>query len=105
MSKSLYMHFTVEHLYGHHKNVGTPSDPASARLGELLYSFVPKSVVGSLKSCYRLEAEKFGRPWYFNLAVLSMLANVAIVAGVYKFCGTATLVYFLVLAFQSIFLL
>jgi alkane 1-monooxygenase len=30
MSKNLYMHFTYEHLYGHHKKVATPEDPATA---------------------------------------------------------------------------
>ena len=29
-SKNLYMHFTYEHLYGHHRKVATPEDPASA---------------------------------------------------------------------------
>lgn len=28
--KCLYMHFTVAHVYGHHKDVSTPLDPASA---------------------------------------------------------------------------
>ncbi len=30
MSKLLYIHFTYEHLWGHHKKVATPEDPASA---------------------------------------------------------------------------
>jgi len=30
MSKLLYMHFTYEHIWGHHKKVATPEDPASA---------------------------------------------------------------------------
>jgi alkane 1-monooxygenase len=30
MSKTLNMHFTYEHLWGHHKRVATPEDPASA---------------------------------------------------------------------------
>lgn len=30
MVKNLYMHFTYEHLYGHHRRVATPEDPASA---------------------------------------------------------------------------
>lgn len=30
MSKLLYMHFTYEHLWGHHRKVATPEDPASA---------------------------------------------------------------------------
>jgi len=44
MSKSLlltamYMHFFIEHNRGHHKNIATDNDPASARFGENLYSF------------------------------------------------------------------
>lgn len=30
MGKNLYTHFTYEHIYGHHRRVGTPEDPASA---------------------------------------------------------------------------
>ena len=33
MVKNLYMHFTYEHLYGHHRKVATPEDPASAEKG------------------------------------------------------------------------
>jgi alkane 1-monooxygenase len=36
---SMYMHFFIEHNKGHHKNVATPTDPSSARLGEPLYAF------------------------------------------------------------------
>lgn len=35
--KCLYMHFTTYHLYGHHKDVATPLDPASADKGVSLY--------------------------------------------------------------------
>jgi len=31
---SLYMHFFIEHNRGHHKNIGTPQDTATARKGE-----------------------------------------------------------------------
>ncbi|MDX1940800.1 MAG: fatty acid desaturase, partial [Saprospiraceae bacterium] len=44
---ALYMHFFIEHNRGHHKNVGTPLDPASARLGENVYAFWLRSVTGS----------------------------------------------------------
>jgi alkane 1-monooxygenase len=37
MIKSFYMHFMVEHIYGHHKNVSTPLDPASAPKGMTVY--------------------------------------------------------------------
>ncbi len=32
LGRNFYMHFALEHLHGHHKNVATPIDPASARL-------------------------------------------------------------------------
>lgn len=51
----MYMHFTTEHLYGHHKNVATPLDPASAEKGVSLYKFVPRSIVGSFKSAMKID--------------------------------------------------
>ena len=44
---SLYMHFFIEHNKGHHKRVGTPEDPASARYGESLYAFFLRTIVFS----------------------------------------------------------
>lgn len=55
---SLYMHFHIEHNRGHHKNVSTDHDPASARLGESLYAFWLRSVVHSWLSAWHLEAER-----------------------------------------------
>lgn len=31
MLKTLNMHFTQEHIYGHHRKVGTLEDPATAK--------------------------------------------------------------------------
>lgn len=33
LTKNLYMHFTIEYRYGHHKNVATLADPATSRRG------------------------------------------------------------------------
>ena len=46
---SLYTHFYIEHNRGHHKNVATPEDPATAGKGEILYVFWIKSLYGSYK--------------------------------------------------------
>ncbi|MEB3195922.1 MAG: alkane 1-monooxygenase [Candidatus Sericytochromatia bacterium] len=56
-----YMHFYVEHLIGHHSRVATPEDPASARFGESLYAFLPRTLWGSLRSVWHLEAARLGR--------------------------------------------
>jgi len=55
---SLYMHFFIEHNRGHHKQVATPNDPASARYGEILYFFWIRSTVMGYLSAWKLEAKK-----------------------------------------------
>lgn len=65
-----YGHFFIEHNRGHHKNVATPEDPASARMGESFWHFLPRTVLGSLISAWRIEAERlqrYGKPvWSLN---------------------------------------
>jgi alkane 1-monooxygenase len=55
---ALYMHFYIEHNRGHHKNVATDEDPASARRGEWLYTFWWRSVTGAYRNAWRLEKKR-----------------------------------------------
>ncbi len=62
---ALYQHFFIEHNRGHHKNVATDDDPASARLNEPLYRFWPRAIGGAWRGAWMLERErlrKAGRP-------------------------------------------
>ncbi len=52
---SLYMHFYVEHNYGHHIKAATPDDPASARYNENLYAFWLRSVPTQYKSAWKIQ--------------------------------------------------
>ena len=61
LAPSWYGHFFVEHNWGHHKHVATPEDPASSRLGESFARFWPRTVFGSLRSAWRIEAERLAR--------------------------------------------
>ncbi|GAA5140833.1 fatty acid desaturase [Nocardioides marinquilinus] len=61
LAQSFYGHFYIEHNRGHHVRVATPEDPASARLGESFYRFWPRTVVGSLRSAWRLEKRRYAR--------------------------------------------
>ncbi|UGT63664.1 alkane 1-monooxygenase [Nocardia asteroides] len=61
LAQSGYGHFFVEHNRGHHVRVATPEDPASARLGESLYAFLPRSVSGGFRSAIRIERERLAR--------------------------------------------
>lgn len=58
LSKVFYSHFFIEHIKGHHKNVATPLDPASARLNQTLYQYLPQSIIGSFIAVWRYEQNR-----------------------------------------------
>jgi alkane 1-monooxygenase len=58
MTSVCYGHFMVEHYRGHHPRAATPDDPASARYGESLYRFLPRTVWGGLASGWQLESQR-----------------------------------------------
>ncbi len=62
----LYCHFRSEHLLVHHRYVGTPRDPVTARFNEGFHRFYPRVLRQSLISSFWAEREKLGRkdrPW------------------------------------------
>lgn len=63
-----YGHFIVEHVRGHHRDVATPEDPASSRLGENYYRFMTREIPGAFRRAWALERERLaaqGRgPWH-----------------------------------------
>ncbi|WP_433591201.1 alkane 1-monooxygenase [Nocardia sp. CA-145437] len=61
LAQSCYGHFFVEHNHGHHVRVATPEDPASARFGESLWGFLPRSATGGFRSALKLERERLHR--------------------------------------------
>lgn len=56
-----YMHFFVEHNRGHHVQVATPADPATARKGENFYAFWFRSVFVGYAHAWHLEKESLNR--------------------------------------------
>ncbi len=96
-----YPHFCVEHVYGHHKNVATPQDPATSRLGESFYRFYFRCVWGSLKSAWQIEAQQMKKKrkpmlHYSNRMVRYLIVQLLIVAAVYYLFGGIGLVFFIV---------
>jgi alkane 1-monooxygenase len=61
LAQSGYGHFFIEHNRGHHVRVATPEDPASARLGESFWAFLPRTVSGSLSSAWGIERARLDR--------------------------------------------
>ena len=62
----LYSHFRSEHLLVHHRYVGTPRDPVTARYNEGFHRFYPRVLRQCLHSAFRAEKDMLARknlPW------------------------------------------
>lgn len=62
----LYSHFRSEHLLVHHRYVGTPRDPVTARYNEGFHRFYPRVLRQSLISAFTAERDRLAnkdRPW------------------------------------------
>lgn len=52
---SFYMHFYIEHNFGHHLHAATREDPATARYNQSVYSFWISSVFRQYVSAWKLQ--------------------------------------------------
>ncbi len=89
----LYGHFRTEHILVHHRYIGTPRDVVTAKYNENLYHFLPRAMIGTLKSAWEVEAERqvkrghkvtdFSNPfWIYGGLALGFLSLAAIIGGV-----------------------
>ena len=46
--------FALEHVYGHHKNVGLQTDPATAKRGENIYAFILRAIIKEQKDAWSI---------------------------------------------------
>ena len=99
-----YPHFYVEHIRGHHKNVATDLDPASAREDEGLWLFVIRTVPLQWISAWHIMKEK-NVSALKNPVVLFLLIQIISWSAVYYFFGIAVLAVWLIQSLFSIFLL
>jgi alkane 1-monooxygenase len=105
-----YGHFYIEHNRGHHVRIGTHDDPATSRLGESLYRFWGRSVVGSFVSAWQLEATRLARlkkpVWHVSNRMLQLwAATLAIAAGLGAAFGPMGVAFFAVQSFVAFSLL
>lgn len=56
-----YGHFSVEHNFGHHRQVATPEDSASARFGESIYRFALREIPDGLRRALAIEGRRQAR--------------------------------------------
>jgi len=103
LAQTGYGHFFIEHNRGHHVRVATPEDPASSRLGEGFWAFLPRTVVGSLRSAWGIECarlDRMGKPhWTLGNDIIGAWAmTVALFAALAIVFGPVVLPYLLIQA-------
>ena len=107
---SLNTHFLPYHNAGHHRNVATPADSATARKNELLFKYWIRSHFGSYIEAWKLEIKRQkldGKSWLSlnNRMVSYTIANIILVGSIYLLFGENVLIAFLGAAVFGILLL
>ncbi len=106
MTTVCYGHFMVEHYRGHHPRAATFEDAASARFGESLYRFLPRTVWGSLISGWRLEAVRLKQMksnWLKSPLIWSSAASIGIILAIAAVFVASTAIKLIVyFVFQSV---
>jgi alkane 1-monooxygenase len=108
MGSVLYAHFMVEHYRGHHPRAATRADPASARQGESLWRFLPRTLAGSVASAWRLEAQHLRQRrigWHRSPIVWASVAQCTVLLGLALSFGPTALLFWMVQAAYAVFLL
>ena len=100
----LYLHFTVEHNFTHHKHVATVTDPASARLNESLWRFIPRTIPAQFRDAVVVQNRK-GRRGLGNPVYRGLLVQIVFVAMLYGGAGAWVTAAFVMQAGFAIFLL
>ena len=98
--------FAVEHVYGHHKNVGLDIDPATAKRGENIYAFIIRAIVKEQKDAWLIELDQLKRR---DMSVLSLnnrmifgyLRSIIITAISFLVGGIGGMLIFLLCAFVA----
>jgi len=74
----VYGHFWIEHNRGHHRDVSTPDDPASSRMGESIYKFALREVPGAFNRAWAIEKDRLERRgrsvWSSNNQILQSMS-------------------------------
>ena len=58
LAPSGYGHFSAEHNRGHHTEVATPEDTASARMGESIWRFLWREMPGGARRAWLFESQR-----------------------------------------------
>ena len=96
--------FAIEHVYGHHKNVGLESDPATAKRGENLYHFILRAIIKEQKDAWTIENSRLRKTHHSifsikNRMVIGHIRSGSIAFIAYLVGGLSGMLIFILCAF------
>ena len=96
--------FAVEHVYGHHKNVGLTMDPATAKRGQNIYAFILRAIAKEQKDAWFIELDQSKRRGLSiislkNKMIVGYLRSLTITLFSLYIGGTSGMLIFLACAF------
>ena len=107
---SLNTHFLPYHNAGHHFNVATPEDAATARKNEIIYLFWIRSHFSSYLKAWKLENKRMksnNRCWFHhqNRMIIYSFCNIILLGLIFFFYGQFITLAFVAAAITGIVLL
>lgn len=107
---SLETHFLPYHNSGHHYNVATPKDPATARKNEWLYIFWFRSQIGSYLQAWQIEANRLKKNEhsflsFSNKMLIYTFAQIVVLLSIYNIFDLNTMLAFMSASLIGILLL
>ena len=106
LSFSWDCNFAIEHVYGHHKNVCLPNDPASAKRGENVYLFILKAIINEQISGWKIESNRLQRKKLSlfsiqNRMTIGYMRSLSITILIFMFGGIIGVLFFLLCSLVS----
>jgi alkane 1-monooxygenase len=103
----LWTPLALEHVYGHHRNVGLENDVATVRRGVSLWRYLPKALLGVYRGAAAIEARRMRRRGLrvysiYNRFLQGVAIETALVGMAFSLAGWSGLVAFLLSAAISV---
>jgi len=107
---SINTHFLPYHNEGHHRNVATPNDAATARKNEWVFTFWLRSHFGSYIEAWQIENKRMTKKGYNKLSlhnkmIVYSIVTILFLGAVYLFYGSFVFLSFVLAAIVGIALL
>ncbi|MFN8792606.1 MAG: alkane 1-monooxygenase [Bdellovibrionales bacterium] len=104
-----FAHWGIEHVFGHHRTVGTPEDGATARKDQTLYHFWVQNYFQGLVHAWHFETTRLKNAktplYYHRIALYWVVSALATLAIGFSFGALALLYWWSVAAVATVLLL